>query len=380
MRVLDMQQKRRMTGAGLKARLALGLLGVLGVSAGAHATLNDAPYFNLFSTSTTYGGGSYKVTGDGTTVSLCGTATCGANDFAIFSVIQQQPAGSGYIDPFLRFQHNEQSGNGNSTTEAAYNTNNDALQTKTDGTPDFNFENQAKDTGAGGGQASGDFNHAIKFSTLLVEDGFITFKLDINEPGDTCNGNKDCVATNTLRLDELQFFISTTDQLSLYDPTWNGVGQSGNGSGNFASDPLGGGANTVKFWDMDYAKLSKVNGKNYGGLLLDNLNSSTGKAGSGDYDVQVKVPTTKALTDFLARPENAGKELYVYLYNFAGQADPSCPAGADAGCAEASAGFEEWAAVTSTNGGGGPPTGAPIPGTALLLGTGLLALVRSRKR
>jgi len=356
----------------------MGLVGVLGLGAGANAALNDPPYFNLFDKNTSYGGGAYKVTGDGSSVSLCGTATCGSNDFAIFSVIQQQPAGSGYIDPFLRFQHNEQSGTGNSTTESAYNTNNDALQTKTDGTPDFNFENQAKDTGAGGGQASGDFNHAIKFSSLLIENGFITFKLDINEPGDTCKQNKDCVATNTLRLDELQFFISTTDKLSLYDPSWNGVGSTAPGSGNFSSDPLGGGLNTAKFWDMDFDQNKAAGGKGYGGLLLDNFNDQSGKAGSGDYDVMVKVPTTKALTDFVTA--NAGKELYVYLYNFAGQADPSCPAGGSSGCAEAQAGFEEWAAVTKTSGGGGPPTGAPIPGTALLLGAGLLAMTRGRRR
>jgi len=335
--------------------------------------LNDAPYFNLFTG--TYGSGAGAATGDGTTVALCGSATC-ASGMATFSVIPTNSgAGTGNIDPFLRFQHNEQDATGNATIEMAYNTSQSPLQGLTDGTPDYQFMNQAKD--AGGTQ----FNHALKYSAIVAADGSMNFKLDINEPGGekcgTGNNKDNCVANNLLRLDELQFFISTTDKLSLYDPAWNNVGANGLTSGNFSNDPLGGGANTAKFWDMNYAK---GQAGSYGGLLLNNLNDGPGGAGSGDYDVQVVVPKTVELTAFLASHPN--QELYVYLYNFAGEADTgNCPAGGNQkpGCGEASAGFEEWAAVTNENG-GGPPTGAPIPATAFLVGAGLLGMMRGRKR
>ncbi len=55
------------------------------------------------------------------------------------------------------------------------------------------YENQAKDTVAGGKKDPGDFNHAILGSDLGVdEQGYVTFLLDINEP------NSD--GKNTLRL------------------------------------------------------------------------------------------------------------------------------------------------------------------------------------
>lgn len=366
------------------ARIVLGVVGVLGFGAVASAAnpppptgpgLNDKPYFNLFTG--TYGSGSAAAVGDGAAVSLCGSATCDSSGYAAFSVIPTNSgAGSGNIDPFLRFQHNEQDNTGNATTEMAYNTSQSPLQGLTDGTPDLNFMNQAKDAGGT------NFNHAIKYSAIVAADGSMTFKLDINEPGGekcgTGNNKDNCVANSLLRLDELQFFISTTDKLSLYDPGWNNVGTSGATSGNFSNDPLGGGSNTAKFWDMGFAK-GQAGG--YGGLLLNNLHDEHGQAGSGDYDVQVVVPETAELKAFLAGHQN--QELYVYLYNFAGEADTgNCPNGqtVKAGCGEAAAGFEEWAAVTTNgDGGGGGGQGVPIPATAFLVGAGLLGMVRKRR-
>ena len=395
MRTDDMRAKYTRSGAVMtsgKARVVVAIVAALGFGATARAQLSDDPYFNLFSTGTIYQSDVGATQGMGTSVWLCGTATCAGNHtsggagYAEFSIIATQPAGSGYIDPFLRFQHNEQAGLGNSTTEAAYNTDNDALQELGDG--GLQFQNQAKDTGAGGSKPpSGDFNHALLFSSLEIdENGFMTFLLDINEPQNTCNDKNasKCALTSTLRLDELEFFISNTNMLSLYEPDWGVPGTDG---GNFDSDPSG--ATTLKFWDMDFEKLV-ANGRqpNYGGLLLDNINDGLGSAGSGDYDVQVKVPYTQQLADFITANSASGKgdDLYVYLYNFAGEAEacgPQAKGNSDPNdlgdCGEAQAGFEEWAAV-ATDEPGGPPTGAPIPSTAFLLAAGLLAMARGRKR
>ncbi len=394
-----MRDKISQSGSGGKfgvTRFALALAGAVGFAGAANAQLSDDPYFNLFSTGTTYTSNVGTTTGDGTTVWLCGTAECsgansGAGDhltggtgYAQFSIVTTQPAGSGYIDPFLRFQHNEQSGQGNSTTEAAYNTDNDDLQALGDG--GIQFENQAKDTNAGGSKPpSGDFNHALILSSLHVDDeGYMTFLLDINESQNTCNENNasKCSLTSTLRLDELEFFISTTNMLSLYEPDRVVPGTDG---GNFDNDPSG--ANTLKFWDMDFEKLVSNGNQvpNYGGLLLDNINDGLGSAGSGDFDVQVRIPYTQELADFVKQYSASGKgdDLYVYLYNFAGEADTlgECTTGNSskpADCGEAQAGFEEWAAVLGENG-GGPPTGVPLPSTALLFGAGLIAIGRRRK-
>ncbi len=144
---------------------------------------------------------------------------------------------------------------------------------------------------------------------------------------------------------------------------------------------------TLKFWDMDFEKLVSNGNQvpNYGGLLLDNINDGLGSAGSGDFDVQVRIPYTQELADFVKQYSASGKgdDLYVYLYNFAGEADTlgECTTGNSskpADCGEAQAGFEEWAAVLGENG-GGPPTGVPLPSTALLFGAGLIAIGRRRK-
>ena len=368
-----------------RVRAALAMVAALGFGASANAQLNDDPYFNLFSKSTTYGGGDFKVTGDGTNVWICGTDQCdGTRDssagYALFSVYTQQPAGSGYIDPFLRFAQNEPPGTpGSATTEAAYNTSNDILQ------DDANFTNQAKDTVAGG-QTRDSFNHALVYSGLTKETingiEYMTFLLDINETAKTCEDKRtDCEPGNTLRLEELEFFIAQIDDMDEYVPDH---GVDGTVGGKF----LDADANALKFWDMDFEKQVPTSGnaKQYGGLLLDSL---SGSAGSGDFDVQVKIPVTASLQEyvnsFYKNELNKGKDLYVYLYNFAGEADPLCTSSTgdtslqEQGCGEAEANFEEWAAVTSEP--PTPPSGnVPVPATALLFTVGLLGMVRGRKR
>jgi hypothetical protein len=366
---------RRLTASGFAAAMAL-------MASTAWAELNDKPYFNLWTAGTTHGG----LTGDGTSIALCGTSACdGAfdkNNYAIFSVVDPNAgAGSGNIDPFLRFQHNEGPATGSNPTEAAYNTNfrsatnptNVGAITDLPGTP----LNQAKDANA--------FNHVIKLSDLIVDvvNGIemVTFKLDINEPG----GGKE-----TLRLDELALFISDSTTLNNFDV--NGP----DGFGTFVGtdgNPL---SNVVKVWDMDFNNKNEQSGAigpadlgfnietgagissaatAYGGLNLSNINDS-GRAGSGDYDMQMQL--SKAL--FTSALGVLGTtDAYVYLYNFAGEAD-TCDKNNDPLCStEAEAGFEEWAAVVSTppdDGGGG----VPEPGTALLVAGGLIGMFQQRRR
>lgn len=297
------------------------------------AELNDPPYFNLWSTGST---GSNGLLGNGTSVSLCGGSACTADQFATFRVFNGQPAGTGYIDPFLRFQHNNPPGT-NGTTEAAYNT--DARPLQNDG----NFVNQAKD--------ENQWNHSLMLGALDGADGFYHFFLDINEPG----GSK-----GTLRLDELQFFVGSSNTLNSYSKDKNGE--------NGANEATGALAGATKVWDMDWnsvtgASGTKLGSELIGGLNLDSVNEVGCCNGSGDYDLEVLLPTSLfagfADTD------------YVYLYNFAGEADPKT-------IDEAQAGFEEWA--VAMGGAPPPPPGVPEPLSAALLGGGLLGLMGVKRR
>ena len=304
----------------------------------ADAELSDPPHFNLWNTATTINGH----VGDGATVSLCGTSVCGPNDSAIFSVFNGMPTGSGFIDPFLRFQHNDgPEFNGSSTTEAAYNTDDrDATGTyrlQDTGDPGSNFTNQAKDNNA--------FNHSITIGSLDGSDGYFHFLLDINEPA--------AENMRTLRLDELQFFVASDPDLDLYDPDVPDAGNSGNGQ---AAGSLAG---ATKVWDMDYDGIA---GGGWGGLNLDNVNDGGGGAGSGDYDLEVKLSV-----DLFA---GFSETDYIYLYNFAGDADRNSDF-------EAEAGFEEWATVASADPG---DNRVPEPGTFLLIGTGIVGLLGVRRR
>jgi hypothetical protein len=100
---------------------------------------------------------------------------------AIFQFTNQQPTGTGVIDPFLRVQNNG--------TEQGYNT--------SGGTP---FDDKA-----------GIWTHNIQFSdlqsTAVTVNGSTYFKLllDVNEPG----GSK-----STVSLDRLQFYTGATGSLT----------------------------------------------------------------------------------------------------------------------------------------------------------------------
>ena len=341
------------------------------MTAPAYAELDDSPYFNLWS-----GTAGNQQVGQGDYVLLCGTSggcngdtVADANGigtgYAIFkTAAPNSGAGSGHIDPFLRFQHNEGAALGNATTEAAFNTS---------ASPDigtiYNSDltvysaNQAKDVDAGK-----DFNHAIRLGDLIVdEDGYFTFRLDINEPGGT---------KSNILLDELQIFVAASATLNQYvlDKAVNQP------DGDPVSGSLTGA--TKKIWDMDYNKFANGIGKSgttvgaspnlrLGGITLDSVKSSGPSNGSGDFDMEFLLHSS------LFSGPGITDDSYVYLYNFMGQADSPGPNNAG----EAGAGFEEWAATLKTAPDTPPPGGGgvPEPGTAFLMAAGIVGLFRAQR-
>ncbi len=364
-----------------KILLGVGFAASVFGAPGAFAALDDTPYFNLWTEGVVNDG----LVGAGTSVKLCGTSACATtstpgtpNQYAQFSVVHTQPAGSGYIDPFLRFQHNEGANTGSDISEAAYNTN---YRDGSQGTglisgyddPTITTTNQAKDTKAGGDKRDF-FNHAIRLGDLQVdENGMVTFLLDINETGNP---------GVTLRLDELAWYVAESDQMNHY------FADDSTGS-NDPNGYLTDGTEVAKeVWNMDWNAFSpggvtptqegdsnypsnpeKRTG--YGGLNLANINDQ-GKAGSGDFDLQVKLD--KQL--FIAAAGGLGDDAYVYLYNFAGRAGDLKQNEQDG--TEADAGFEEWASVLSTT--PPPDNGVPEPSTALLLFGGLAGMLKIQRQ
>ena len=329
--------------------------------------------------------GGDPLAGDGP-LYICGTDACdedlpaiedrspsinNLDGYAQVTIIEYGPAGSGYDqdgDVFLRQQHNEQTQLGNNTYETAYNTDSTDLQSLNDptGPINHNYENMAKDTGAGGDP---DFNHAILWSEDLVnEDGNLEFLLDINE----------AESTSDILLDELSFWVSTSNTLNVYDPDCDYVGD-GSNMGCFVNTDGSIDASAIKVWDMDWDTLIAA-------VMLDNTNDS-GKAGSGDYDAIFALDATLFL-DAIATLGGDG-DYYIYLENTMGRAEAmdaegnllqgvTCtykPNGDRHKCSggEVDAGFEEWKIATFQE------PGVPIPSTAFLLSLGALAFLR-RKR
>ena len=358
------------------------------------AEISDNPYFNLWNGATTDANQS-----GGTIVQFCGVTTCLANSvgYGIFTTLPTNTgAGSGAIDPFLRFQHNEGDATGNATTEAAFNTSKDLdtgmIYNPNAGTANKgnllpSFQNQAKDTVAGG-PTRDSFNHAIRLGDLMVDDttGLFTFRLDINEPGG---------AKATLRIDELQLFIANSNDLDKY--TMDTTSAPGQGAfddiltGQLAGGSSPGGEIAKKIWDMDFNLTGNggtlgpgINGnKALGGVVLDSVLSSGPSNGSGDFDMALQVSSelfgySKVNGKYVFTGQALGggtysEDSFVYLYNFMGSADKP-----DA----AEAGFEEWVAVVdkspsgcTTNCGG---NNVPEPSTIFLAAAGLAGILRMR--
>lgn len=196
--------------------------------------------------------------------------TSGNDGTVVFTTVMEQPAGTGFIDPFVQVQHGG--------TEQAYNT----------------TENNVYDNGS-----ANNFNREIQVKQV----GFIDtngnapggqvmrFFLDLNESANT----------GDLDLDEIQLFISTDANQNIDPPLAQGQ-----------VVPL---ANSTLVYQMDAGGDDKV-------LLNYNLNGG----GSGKGDMYMDVPFALfqaaflaggALYDTVAEQNNA----YIYLYSRFSSAD-----------------------------------------------------------
>lgn len=246
------------------------------------------------------------------------SVTGGIGGTALFNTIFEQPAGTGYIQPFLRTQLLGQPGDycGGTRCEQAYNT---------DGVKEFDTKDDNQ------------WNRALLLSDIPIVtiDGiqYREFLLDINQN----QGNPD---QEMLSLDELQFFITTDQFLTGYNDTKN---------------HFDGQATLV--WELDvYNGGRKLVTDNW--LLLENC-KSPGTCGSGDYDLQALIPSEVFGLD---------DSVYVTLFNRFGD---------NAGTTGANDGFEEWAVREAT---GRPPTGVSEPGILPLAMLALLGMIGTRRR
>jgi hypothetical protein len=251
----------------------------------------------------------------------------GTGGTALFNTFFEQPAGTGYIDPFIRTQLVGSPGSYCAGTitgrcEQGYNT---------DGVEEF-------DTKETGGH---NWNHSILLGDIPIVtiDGveYREFLLDINQS----QGNPE---KYLLSLDELQFFTTGNPSITGYNDQTNLFNTSE--------------ADLV--WEMDSYKSRRRQGLSGEDdwILLDNC-KYPGTCGSGDFDLQALIPSEVFGTD-----DNA----YVVLFNRFGDI---------AGTTGANGGFEEWVHRTAT-----PGNGVPEPGVLPLALVGVLAgwMVRRRRQ
>ena len=250
---------------------------------------------------------------------------------AIFNTIFDQPAGTGYIDPFLRTQLLGQPGpwcDPSSPTggncEQGYNT---------DGTDEF-------DTKDAGGH---NWDHSILLSDIpIVNVGGVDYReflLDINQ---LQNLNRD-----KLSLDELQFFLTDNRMISGYDDANN----------DFNTSPDN---QATLVWTLDDI-LDTTADTNW--LKLQNC-KDPGTCGSGDMDLQALIPNSVFGSD-----ENQ----YVVLFNRFG--DNAGLGGGSGSTDGANDGFEEWSYRIAQS-----TTSVPEPGMLPLLFAGIMAIWMVRRR
>lgn len=165
-----------------------------------------------------------------------GTISDGTNTVT-FAFDQQQPSGTGVLDPFLRVQDNG--------TEQGYNS------------------TQANQGALPFDEKFGIWTHDLAFSALQAIGGYYNFVLDIGEPVSEAQG----ALQSLLSLDGLKLYVTDT-------PGQNSSSVDLNGN---ASGILG-----TLLWDMDALT------DNY--VLLDA--NREGKPGNGVSDMLMQVPTS----------------------------------------------------------------------------------------
>lgn len=251
--------------------------------------------------------------------------TGGTGGTALFNTFFDQPAGTGFIDPFLRTQLEGQandycSGTVTGSCEQGYNTEG-AIQFDT------------KDDG------SHNWTDAIMLGDIPIVtiDGiqYREFLLDINQ-SEAMQGEG-----GLLSFDELQFFTTTNPNITGYNDSTNLFGSE---------------ADLV--WELDgYNGGRKLDQDDW--IKLENC-KDPGTCGSGDFDLQVLIPDL-AFAD-------AGATDYVVLFNRFGD---------NAGTSGANDGFEEWALRAAT---APPPNGTPEPGVLPLVFAGMIAGWMTKRR
>lgn len=239
---------------------------------------------------------------------------------ATYTQMNQQPTGTGYIDPFVRVG---MQGSAGKDVVQAYNT-----------TVNGVFNNSNEDN----------WNHAVTFGQLQLQTvngvSFMRFLLDINQTG----------ANPKLNLDDVQVFISTL-------PNQSTMSLSGTG--------LLGLANSTLVYRMDGAP----DGGDNKATLDYSLNS-----GSGSGDLYLDIPLSKFTAAFSGsgntyNTTNKQNNAYIYLYSKFGS-DPYTN----------NDGFEEWAFLAKVAPPDGPGFSTPEPSSLMLAGIGFLAVFGSRKR
>jgi len=256
---------------------------------------------------------------EATTISILDLGDSGsAGDGTIFladPAPTQPSTGTGVFEPFVRIQRSTGGGGG---LQNGFNT--DAKE------PDVNFN--TKD--------GSDWTRSVRFGeleTVSVNGAtYYVLQLDANQKGRASSG------ANRITITDMQIYIGSDPDLANPEATGTGAGGTGYTGTPFGDIASNGLLGLTPVWALD----SATNG-NLSVVLQASIWDTPGQGGSGHGDLDVFIPSA-LLT--------GGPDDFFVLYTE---------------YAHGNDGFEEW----RFNAGGAP---VPEPGTALLLGSGLMGL------